>query len=97
MLEALGINKDGSQRRDAVEYMSTKRTVNKNKMRKIASKSKAKLADHEAFSRYRKEEYYGTLAQQKADKLKRIAEAKEETNFVPSYNKGKNETPSYRA
>lgn len=91
LLERIGIKKDGTAHPKAVEYMSSKRTLNKNKMRKIASRSKAKIADSEEFNRYRKDEYYATLKLQKEAREKRIAEEKMKellgTNVVRSYEK----------
>ena len=92
LLEAIGINKDGSVSPKAQEYISGKKTVNKNKMQKFAKRSQAKLADSEEFNRYRKEEYYATIQLQKEAKQKRIEEEKlkalMETKLVPSFEKG---------
>jgi 23S rRNA pseudouridine2605 synthase len=96
LLELIGINKDGSRRKDAQEFISTKKTLNKNKMVKFAKRSQAKLATAEEFSRYRKEEYYATLQLQKEARERMAAEkAKEEIAIIPSFHKGK-ESPSSR-
>lgn len=91
LLEHIGINKDGSPRKDAKEFFSAKKTLNKNKMTKISKRTTAKPADSEEFNRYRKGEYYETLKLQKLAKEKREAEKKaaekEGTTFVPSFGK----------
>ena len=91
LLEHIGINKDGSARKDAKEYFSNRKTLNKNKMTKIAKRTTAKPADSEEFNRYRKGEYYETLKQQKLAKEKRDQEKREAeragVTFVPSFGK----------
>ncbi len=89
LLECIGINKDGTPRKDAKEYFSSRKTLNKNKMKKISSRSTAKMANSEEFNRYRKGEYYETLKLQKAAKIRREtekkAEAEEGVILKPSY------------
>jgi 23S rRNA pseudouridine2605 synthase len=80
LYKAIGITKDGSKRADAGEYMSIKKSldVKKNNRRQ----KNAKLATATEFTRYRKDEYYETLKQQKEKKLKWI----EEKNIQDSKN-----------
>lgn len=87
LLKAIGINKDGTKRKDFVEYESPKKSVDVKKSSKI--QKEAKLATAQEFSRYRKEEYYTTIKLQKEAKEKRnlLKKQQEEAavKFVPSY------------
>lgn len=69
LLKAVGINKDGSRRKDAVEYFSVKKSVDVKKMNK--HQRAAKLASDKDFEKYRKETYFATLKLQKEMALQR--------------------------
>ena len=74
-LKSIGINKDGKKSATYTDYMSSKKSVDVKKANK--KQKDAKPADAREFSRYRKDEYYETLKQQKEARLKRIQEMKE--------------------
>ncbi len=89
LLKAIGITKDGSQRSDYTEYMSTKKSID---VKKSSRKQKdAKMADAAEFARYRKDEYYETLKLQKEARTLRAAERREAeksgVQVKPSYQK----------
>ena len=69
LLKAVGINKNGSKRKDAIEYFSPKKTVDVKKSFK--SQRDAKLASDKDFEKYRKENYFATLKLQKEMALQR--------------------------
>lgn len=89
LLKTMGINKDGSKGITYQEYVSAKKTVD---AKKFSRKQKdAKPADSKEFSRYRKEEYYETIKQQKEARLQRMEEKKaaeeEGVQYKPSLQK----------
>ena len=89
LYKLVGINKDGSRRSDAEEYNSLKKSLD---VRKISKTQKnAKAADSVAFTRYRKDEYYDTLKQQKEARILRSEMKREDeqdgTNVRLSYEK----------
>lgn len=88
LLKAIGISKDGSKRKDAEDYVSNKKSID---VRRALKKQKdAKIADSKEFSRYRKEEYYETIKQQKEARIKRMLAKKAEEAQVkvkPSFEK----------
>jgi len=96
LLKLIGINKDGSISADAVEYESSKKTVDIKKWNKVQKTAKA--SDSVAFTRYRKDEYYETLNLQKEARLKREEEKRNEEagsfRAIPSYAKKTSRTPS---
>jgi 23S rRNA pseudouridine2605 synthase len=75
LLAGIGITKDGSKRDDAVEYFSTKKTVDVKKLNR--TQRDAKLADDKDFEVYRKENYFQTLKEQKEAALLREQSKKE--------------------
>lgn len=76
LYKLIGVNKDGSQRKSApVEYFSGKKSIDVKKMSK--KQKNAKIATAKEFTRYRKDEYYETLKQQKEAKEKWLKEKKE--------------------
>ena len=89
LMKSLGMNKDGSIREDAEDYVSLKKSVDVKKVSKV--QKNAKDADSVAFTRYRKDEYYETLKQQRIAKEERIEKMMKEENkdvkFNLSYNK----------
>ena len=74
LLKKIGINKDGSQRKNAEAYVSTKRSVD---VKKGSKKQKnATIADSKDFTKFRKEIYFETLDSIK--KSKAISAAKKQ-------------------
>ena len=74
LLKALGINEDGTKRKDAKDFVSAKRTIEvKDRVTRRATRmidrktgtKVAKLASDPSFARYRKETYKETIAEQK--------------------------------
>lgn len=74
LYKSIGINKDGSLRKDALEYQSEKKSIDVKKFNK--RQKDTKIATAKEFTRYRKDEYYETLKQQKLAKLKWLEEIK---------------------
>ena len=74
LYKSIGINKDGSLRKDALEYQSEKKSIDVKKFNK--RQKDTKIATVKEFTRYRKDEYYETLKQQKLAKLKWLEEIK---------------------
>lgn len=75
LMKAIGINKDGSKRANAFEYVSPKKTVDVKKFNK--AQKDAKLANSDEFNKYKKEEYYNTLKIQAEARARRIELEKE--------------------
>lgn len=69
LLKSIGINKDGSKRHDAQDYVSRKRTVDAKKA--LKKQKNATPADSKDFTKFRKEVYFETL-----DAIKKSAELK---------------------
>lgn len=66
LLKAIGINKDGTKKRNAQDYVSPKKTVD---VKRSAKKQKnATMADSKDFTKFRKEVYFDTLANIKKSK-----------------------------
>ena len=63
LFKAIGINKDGTKRSGAMEYVSIKKSIN---LKKFSKKQKdAKLANSKDFEKYNKENYFKTIERQK--------------------------------
>ena len=97
LFKAIGITKDGSKREDAGDYVSLKKSLD---VKKFSKRQKnAKPATAKEFTRYRKEEYYETLKQQKEKKLKRAEELKNQemknVKIKPSFTKA-NRSPAHK-
>lgn len=91
LFKSIGINKDGTKRADSEEYMSHKKSID---VKRSSKKQKtAKIATAKAFTRYRKEEYYETLKQQREAKEKWLKEKQEQemskVKVKASFHKGK--------
>lgn len=90
LLKTMGLKKDGTKKED-VEFFSRKKTVDVKKFNK--RQKDAKAADDEAFSRYRKGEYYETLRIQKEAAKKRALDkaqkVSENIKVKPSFQKKK--------
>lgn len=91
LLIAMGLNKDGTKAKQDIAYVSPKKTVNTVKSYK--KQKNAKVANDEAFGRYKKESYYETIKLQKEviAKKKEQAEkdAKSNVKIVPSFEKSR--------
>lgn len=97
LYKAIGITKDGSKRTDSGEYLSEKKSLD---VKKFSKKQKnAKLATAKEFTRYRKDEYYDTLKQQKEKKLKWLEEKKAQElkniKIKPSFEKNNHTKVKY--
>lgn len=73
MFKLIGINKDGTRAKISVNYISPKKTVDLLKKSQKYQKE-AKLADSKEFQRYRKDQYFKTLEEQKEARIKREEE-----------------------
>lgn len=91
LLQAMGINKDGTKSKAEVSYVSPKRTINLGKAFK--KQKNAKVATDEAFGRYKKESYYETIKIQKEAQAKRLEQKEQEkmkgVKIVASFEKTK--------
>jgi len=90
LYKLIGINKDGTRAKVSVNYVSPKKTVDLLKKSQKYQKE-AKLADSKEFQRYRKDQYFKTLEEQKEARIKREEEKrlKEEANVNFVVSKGR--------
>jgi 23S rRNA pseudouridine2605 synthase len=98
LLNALGMNKDGTKSKVTRDYISVKKTVDLKK-RKIRTNDKIRMADDQEFHKFRKENYLATIAKMK--EIKETIRAQKEASgefkktAAPRFTRDKTKT-SYR-
>ncbi|MDD0852586.1 pseudouridine synthase [Halobacteriovorax sp. GB3] len=75
LLKAVGLNPDGSKSKDAVEYVSSKKSVN---LKKKGAQD-CTSADDKAFTKFRKDTYFESI--KKIEESKKLAHKKEVEEF----------------